>query len=150
MATEDILLGHKISLIGIEVDRVKVEVIEKLPPPLNVTGIRSFLAHAEFYRLFIKYLSKISKTLSNLLNKYKPFYFDNACFLTFDGLKENLNPAPIITTLDWTLNFEFMGDASDYAVGAVLSRRKNKKFNAIHHPIKVLNEAQVNYATTEK
>ncbi|XP_020979513.1 uncharacterized protein LOC110272052, partial [Arachis ipaensis] len=54
MVTEGIVLGHKISNKGIEVDQAKVEVIEKLPPPVNVKAIRSFLGHAGFYRRFIK------------------------------------------------------------------------------------------------
>jgi hypothetical protein len=54
MVTEGIVLGHKISAKGIEVDKAKIEVIEKLPPPVNVKGIRSFLGHAGFYRRFIK------------------------------------------------------------------------------------------------
>jgi hypothetical protein len=68
MVTEGIVLGHKISSKGIEVDKAKIEVIEKLPPPVNVKGIRSFLGHAGFYRRFIKGFSKIAKLLSNLLN----------------------------------------------------------------------------------
>ncbi|GAU24667.1 hypothetical protein TSUD_322750 [Trifolium subterraneum] len=66
MLTEGIVLGHKISSKGIEVDKAKIEVIEKLPPPVNVKGIRSFLGHAGFYRRFIKDFSKIAKPLSNL------------------------------------------------------------------------------------
>ena len=58
--------------------------------------------------------------------------------------------APIITAPNWTLDFEIMCDVSDYAVGAVLSQRKNKNFHVIHYASKVLNEAQINYATTEK
>jgi len=50
MVTEDIILGHKISERGMEVDKEKVEIIEKLPPPMNVKGIRIFLGHAGFYR----------------------------------------------------------------------------------------------------
>ena len=50
---EGIVLGHKVSARGIEVDKVKIEVIEQLPPPTNVKGIRSFLGHAGFYRHFI-------------------------------------------------------------------------------------------------
>jgi hypothetical protein len=42
MVTEGIVLGHKISSRGIEVDKAKIEVIEKLPPPINVKGVRSF------------------------------------------------------------------------------------------------------------
>ena len=67
MVTEGVVLGHKISYKGIEVDKAKVEVIEKLPPPVNVKGVRSFLGHAGFYRRFIKDFSKIVKPLSNLL-----------------------------------------------------------------------------------
>ncbi|KAL4346878.1 hypothetical protein GQ457_17G009040 [Hibiscus cannabinus] len=67
MVIEGTVLGHKISSKGIEVDKVKVEVIEKLPPPTTVKGIRSFLGHVGFYRRFIKDFSKISKPLCNLL-----------------------------------------------------------------------------------
>ena len=69
-------MDHKISARGIEVDRAKIDVIEKLPPPSNVKGIRSFLRHAGFYRRFIKDFSKIARALSNLLNKVLVFKFD--------------------------------------------------------------------------
>ena len=49
MVREGIVLGHKISSKGIEVGKAKVEVIEKLPPPVNIKGIISFLGHAGFY-----------------------------------------------------------------------------------------------------
>lgn len=54
MVREGIVLGHKISKEGIEVDRAKVDTIAKLPYPTNVKGFRSFLGHAGFYRRFIK------------------------------------------------------------------------------------------------
>ncbi|GJW78464.1 reverse transcriptase domain-containing protein [Tanacetum coccineum] len=50
MVKEGIVLGHKISKSGIEVDRAKVDVIAKLPHPTTVKGVRSFLGHAGFYR----------------------------------------------------------------------------------------------------
>jgi hypothetical protein len=53
MVREGIVLGHKISDKGIEVDKVKIGVIEQLPPPTNEKGIRSFLGHAGFYQTFI-------------------------------------------------------------------------------------------------
>ena len=49
MVKEGIVSGHKISAKGIEVDKAKIDVIEKLPPPVNVKGIRSFLGHVGFY-----------------------------------------------------------------------------------------------------
>nr|KYP49928.1 Retrovirus-related Pol polyprotein from transposon 17.6 [Cajanus cajan] len=150
MVTKGIVLGHKISHKGIEVDPAKVEVIEKLPPPFNVKGIRSFLGHASFYRRFIKYFSMIARPLSNLLNKDTPFCFNDSCLKAFEALKARLTSAPIITAPDWKLDFELMCDASDYAVGAILGQRRAKTFHAIHYASKVLNEAQINYATTEK
>ncbi|KAL4324107.1 hypothetical protein GQ457_11G033250 [Hibiscus cannabinus] len=54
MVDEGIVLGHKISSKGMEVDKAKIEVISKLPPPTTVKGIRSFLGHAGFYRRFIE------------------------------------------------------------------------------------------------
>jgi len=53
MVREGIVLGHRVSEHGIEVDRAKIEVIEQLPPPINVRDIHSFLGHAGFYRRFI-------------------------------------------------------------------------------------------------
>ena len=75
MVNEGIVLGHKISEKGIEVDKAKVDAIEKMPCPTDIRGIRSFLCHAGFYRRFIKDFSKISRPLTNLLQKYIPFIF---------------------------------------------------------------------------
>ena len=79
MVKHGIILGHKISNRGIEVDRSKVEVIAKLSEPKCLKDIRSFLGHAGFYRRFIKEFSKIVRTLTNLLGKDVPFDFDEKC-----------------------------------------------------------------------
>jgi len=54
MVREGIVLGHLVSKRGIVVDKAKIEVIEQLPPLVNIKGIHSFLGHAGFYRCFIK------------------------------------------------------------------------------------------------
>ena len=77
MVQEGIVLGHKVSERGIDVGRAKIEVIEQLPPPTNVKGIRSFLGHAGFYRRFIKDFSQIARPLTSLLAKHAPFVFNN-------------------------------------------------------------------------
>ncbi|GKA73057.1 hypothetical protein Tco_0779273 [Tanacetum coccineum] len=69
MVKEGIVLGHKISKSGIEVDKAKVDVIAKLPHPTTVKGIRSFLGHTGFYRRFIQDFSKIARPMTHLLVK---------------------------------------------------------------------------------
>ncbi|CAN6695303.1 unnamed protein product [Malus baccata var. baccata] len=119
MVKHGIVLGHLISSKGIEVDKAKIEVIAKLPPPTSVKNVRSFLGHAD-------------------------------CHDAFNKLKDLLTSAPIITAPDWTLPFELMCDASDYAVGAVLGQRRDKLPHVIYYASRTLNDAQLNYATTEK
>ncbi|XP_075079216.1 uncharacterized protein LOC142164703 [Nicotiana tabacum] len=94
---------------------VKKEIVKLwaagLPPPTTVRGIRSFLGHA------------------------------GDCMKAFDTLKEKLSTAPIIVSPDWNQPFEVMCDASDIAVGVVLSRRKDKIFRPIYYAIRTMNEA---------
>ncbi|GJZ29406.1 reverse transcriptase domain-containing protein [Tanacetum coccineum] len=116
MVKEGIVLGHKVSGAGNEVDKAKIEAVSKLPYLTNVKAIRSLLGHAGFYR----------------------------------RLKRKLTQAPIMIKPDWSLPFEVMCDASDYAVRAVLWQRIDKHFKPIHYASKTMNEAQENYTTTEK
>nr|GEU43799.1 reverse transcriptase domain-containing protein [Tanacetum cinerariifolium] len=128
MVKEGIVLGHKISKNGIEVDKAKIDVIAKLPHPTTVKGVRSFLGHAGFYQRFIKDFSKISRPT----------------------LKKKLTEAPILIAPNWDLPFEIMCDASDFAIGAVLGQRHEKRFRPIHYASKTLTDAESNYTTTEK
>ncbi|GJW94848.1 reverse transcriptase domain-containing protein [Tanacetum coccineum] len=123
MVKEGIVLGHKISKSGIEVDKAKVDVIAKLPHPTSVKGIRSFLGHAGFYRRFIQDFSKIARPMTHLLEKDTPFIFSKECVESFNILKKKLTEAPILVAPDWDLPFEIICDASDYAVGAVLGQQ---------------------------
>ena len=150
MVQEGIVLGHRISTLGIELDKAKIEAIEKLPPPSSVKGIRSFLGHAGFYRRFIKDFSQIGKSLSNLLVQGTPFEFDIQCMCAFSVLKDKLVSAPIVVAPDWAFPFELICDASDYAIGAVLGHKGERIFQVIYYASRTLNDAQLNYATTEK
>ncbi|GJR45206.1 reverse transcriptase domain-containing protein [Tanacetum coccineum] len=150
MVKEGIVLGHKISKNGIEVDKAKVDVIAKLPHPTTVKGIRSFLGHAGFYRRFIQDFSKIARPMTRLLEKDTPFFFSKECIEAFQTLKKKLTEAPILVAPDWDLPFELMCDASDFAIGAVLGQRKTKHFQPIHYASKTMTDAQAHYTTTEK
>ncbi|GJS62731.1 putative nucleotidyltransferase, ribonuclease H [Tanacetum coccineum] len=145
-----IVLGHKISGKGIEVDKAKIDVIAKLPYPSNVKGVRSFLGHAGFYRRFIKDFSMISKPMTWLLMKEAEFDFFEDCNKAFNKLKEKLTTAPIIISPDWNEPFKLMCDASYFAVGSVLGQRIDGKFKPIYYASKTLNDAQAHYTTTEK
>ncbi|GKB13277.1 reverse transcriptase domain-containing protein [Tanacetum coccineum] len=111
---EGIVLGHKISKFGIEVDRAKVDVIAKLPHPTTVKGVRSFLGHAGFYRRFIQDFSKIARPMTHLLEKETPFVFSQDCIDAFETLKKKLTEASILVVPDWNLPFKLMCDASDW------------------------------------
>ena len=125
---------------GIEVDKAKIELIAKLPAPKTIKDVRSFLGYAGFYRRFIKNFSYIAKPMCSLLLKDAPFEWDSKCEEAFTTLKHLLTTAPIMQALDWTLPFELMCDASDYAVGAVLGQRKDKKSGVIFYASRTLND----------
>ncbi|CAN6712691.1 unnamed protein product [Malus baccata var. baccata] len=103
-----------------------------------------------FYRRFIKDFSKIAQPLCRVLQKEVSFEFNEACEQAFNHLKDLLTTAPIITPPDWSIPFELMCDASDYALGVVLGQRKNKLPHVIYYASRTLNDAQLNYSTTEK
>ncbi|CAN6576835.1 unnamed protein product [Malus baccata var. baccata] len=150
MVKQGIVLGHIISEKGIEVDKSKIDLVRHLPSPTSVREVRSFLGHAGFYRRFIKDFSKIAQPLCRLLQKEVAFEFTKECKASFNQLKELLTTAPIIVPPDWSLPFELMCDASDYALGAVLGQRKEKKPHVIYYASRTLNDAQLNYSSTEK
>src|ERR1044072_9759221 len=106
MVRDGIVLGHCVSDKGLEVDKAKIEVIEKLSPPTSIKTVRSFLGHAGFYRRFIKDFSKMAKPMTNLLEKDAPFNFDHECVKAFELIKRSLVTAPIIVAPDWSLPFE--------------------------------------------
>ena len=137
MVKEGIVLGHRVSSKGIEVDLTKIATIEMLPPLENVKGIQSFLGHAGFYRRFIKDFSKIVMPLCNLLEKDVPFVFDESCSQAFNVIKEKLVSAPIMIVPNWS--FEIMCYASDYANRVVLGQRKDKNFRATYDSSQILN-----------
>ncbi|XP_074298882.1 uncharacterized protein LOC141629851 [Silene latifolia] len=150
MVEQGIVLGHVVSSKGIEVDKAKIDTISSLPYPTNVREFRSFLGHAGFYRRFIKDFSKIASPLCKLLQKETYFIFDKAFKEVFDELKGRLTSAPIIQAPNWSLPFEIMCDASDYALGAVLGQKNGRASHVIHYASMTLNKAQRNFTTTEK
>jgi hypothetical protein len=116
----------------------------------DITGIRSFLGYAGFYRKFIKDFSQIARPIMNLLVQDAPFEFIDECLSAFHTIKKALISAPTIQPPDWSLPFKIMYDVGDYDVGAVLGQTKDKKYHTIAYARKMLIGAQLNYATTGK
>ena len=106
MVNQGIVLGHVISNKGIEVDKDKVELVVKLPPPTNVKVVRQFLSHAGFYKRFIKDFSKIAKPLYGLMEKDTKFVWNESCQKSFEEIKSHLTTAPIVGAPNWKLPFE--------------------------------------------
>nr|GEU29161.1 reverse transcriptase domain-containing protein [Tanacetum cinerariifolium] len=100
MVKGGIVLGHKISKNRLKVDRSKVDIIAKLPYPMTVKGVRSFLGHAGFYRRFIQDFSKIARPMTYLLEKDKSFVFSRDCIDAFETLKKKLTEALILVFPD--------------------------------------------------
>lgn len=88
MVDHEIILMHVISSKGIEVKKVKIDIVRGLPPPIIVREVFSFLGHLGFYRKLIMDFSKISRPLCTLLQKYVPYIFDDKCNEAFEKLKE--------------------------------------------------------------
>ncbi|XP_049381355.1 uncharacterized protein LOC125845910 [Solanum stenotomum] len=121
LVREGIVLGHKISKNRLEVDKAKVEVIEKLPPPITVKGVK-----LEAFWGMLGFTEDLSRTFLRLQ--------DPCASVRKRG----------------ELPFELMCDASDTTVGVVLGLRKDKVFQSIYYSSKTLDAAQSNYIVTEK
>ncbi|GJS81390.1 reverse transcriptase domain-containing protein [Tanacetum coccineum] len=145
MVKEGIVLGHKISKSGIEVDRAKIDVIAKLPHPTTVKGVRSFLGHAGFYRRFIQNFSKNRHVMTHLLEKETPFNFSKECIEAFNTLKKNLTEAPILIAPDWNKPFELMCDASSISPWVQSWGNVMRTFRHIHDASNTMNEAESRY-----
>nr|GEY53716.1 hypothetical protein [Tanacetum cinerariifolium] len=91
-----------------------------------------------------------TRPMTHLLEKDILFVFSKDCIDAFETLKKKLTEAPILVVPDWNLPFELMCDASDFAIGVVLGKRKTKHFQPIHYASKTMTEAQMHYTTTEK
>nr|GEW13465.1 reverse transcriptase domain-containing protein [Tanacetum cinerariifolium] len=144
MVKEGIVLGHKISKEGIEVDKVKVDVIAKLSHPIIVKGIRSFLGHADFYRRFIQDFSKIARPMTRLLEKDTLFFFSKEYVEAFQTLKRKLTEALILITPDWDFPFELMCDASDFAIVYTLWFADFANYHAGNFVVKGMSSQQKN------
>ncbi|GKA57522.1 reverse transcriptase domain-containing protein [Tanacetum coccineum] len=128
MVKEGIVLGHKISKNGIEVDKAKVDVIAKLPHPTTVKGIRSFLGHAGLYRvenLAADHLSRLENPHQSVLDNKEineTFPLETLSKISFRGDSSTL----------WFADFANY-HAGNFIVKEMPSQQKNKFFKDVKH-----------------
>jgi hypothetical protein len=113
-------LGHVISKGGISVDPSKIEDMLSWKVPTNVKDIQSFLGLARYYQRFIEGFSKISKPMTELLEKDKKFEWTVAWEASFQKLKKRLTIAPILVMPDMERSFSIYCDVSSQGLGCVL------------------------------
>jgi hypothetical protein len=143
-------LGHYISDQGVAVDDRKVAAIKEWPAPSNVSEVRSFLGLANYYRKFVKGFSGIAAALTALLHKDKPFKWDHEEKDAFNRLKQQLTEAPVLLLPDPTKSFVVTTDASDFAIGAVLSQNQGRGEQPIAYESRKMSPAELNYPVHEK
>ncbi|MBW0474457.1 hypothetical protein O181_014172 [Austropuccinia psidii MF-1] len=115
-------LGYVVSSEGLKMDQEKVQQILNWPPPRNLKALQSFLGFANFYCRFIKNYSKKISSLTSFLKKNSCFPLNEEALRQFHQLKEAFTIAPILSHFDPSLPTIVETDASDYALGAVLSQ----------------------------
>jgi hypothetical protein len=130
----------------ISMDPVKVEGVKKWPVPTCVKDIQAFMGFANFYRRFILGFSDVARPMNELLKKDTKWSWGDRQQKAFDTLKEHFTTAPVLVMPDIEKKHRIECDASDYAMGGVLSQLMD---DGLWHPIayysKTMNDAERNY-----
>lgn len=115
-------LGYVVSTQGISMDPKKVSAILDWQEPTNVKEVQSFLGFCNFYRRFVRNYSAVAAPLTGLTKKDQGFEWTPKCQAAFIQLKRHFTEAPFLLTFDPKKPISVETDASDFAIGAVLSQ----------------------------
>ena len=143
-------LGHVINEHGVNTDAKKIECIADWPIPTSVKEVRSFLCLCSYYRRFIADYSHIAKPLTRLTEKNFKFNWIKECAEAFEKLKQMLITAPILAHPDFSKPFILDTDASDHAIGAVLSQKVDDKERVVAYASRTLTKTERKYCVTRK
>ena len=143
-------LGSVVSENGLEVDPHKIDAIKNWPVPKNIHELRSFLGLTNFYRRFVDKFSQIASPLTFLLSKTTPYSWTNDQQKALEHLKNSLITAPVLAIPDPNLPFTVTTDASDIALGAVLSQDQGKGDQPVAFESRKLSPAEKKYSVHEK
>ena len=144
-------LGYTISSKGIFMDPAKVKTILEWQPPRSVRDVQCFLGFANFYRKFIWNYSKIVLPLTQLTKKNQAFVWTIEADTTFTQLKEAFTSAPILAHIDPEKPFTIEADASDFALGSILSQPgKDGQSHPVAFHSRKFTTAEINYEVHDK
>ena len=144
-------LGHVISPAGVATDPAKTATVASWPTPSSPAHVRSFLGLASYYRRFVPNFAAIAAPLSAASQKGSRFQWTPECQNAFDLLKTHLTTSPVLAFPDFQRPFLLDTDASDLAIGGVLSQVNDSgKEQVIAYASSTLTKAQRNYSTTRK
>jgi len=144
-------LGHIISGSGVSTDPKKIKTIVEWPTPKSVKDVQRFIGLCNYYRRFVKNFSAIAKPLHSLTKKGIKFVWSPDCETAFEILKKRLTTSPVLLHPDNTKQFVVECDASNFAIGAVLSQYdENNKLHPVAYHSRSLNNAELNYPITNK
>ena len=116
-------LGHIVSATGIQADPDKLKAVINYPVPKDTKELRTFLRLSNYYRRYIKGYSEIAEPLHQLTRKTaKGFHWNFQCQQAFDALKCQLVSPPILAYPRFDIPFKLQTDASNSAIGGVLSQ----------------------------
>ncbi|MBW0509306.1 hypothetical protein O181_049021 [Austropuccinia psidii MF-1] len=131
-------------------DQAKFQQILNWPPPRNLKDFQSFLGFANFYRRFIKNYSKKISSLTSFLKKDSCFPLNEEALSQFHQLKEAFTTAPILSHFNPSLHTIVETNASNYALGAVLSQVSDSEKHPIAFDSRKLIPAELNYEIHDK
>lgn len=143
-------LDHVIGEHGVQPDPQKIIAVKNFPIPKGLKQVRQFLGLAGYYRRFIPGFSKIANPLSNLLKRNVTFHWGTEAQESFNLVRELLCKKPILQLSDFNREFVLITDASNYAIGGILSQDPLGQDLPISYASRVPNTAEKNYATIEK
>ena len=143
-------LGHVITDEGVKPDPNKIRCVLEFPIPTNPKEVKSFLGLSGYYRRFVPRYGQIAKPLTSLLKKDVTFHWSDLCQAAFEELKSILTKEPLLQYPDFSRTFNLTCDASNFAIGSVLSQGPIGKDPPIAYASRTLNKAEQNYNTTEK
>jgi hypothetical protein len=143
---EVVFLGFVISDTGIKMEKEKTQAISRIEAPKTVKQVRSFIGMINFYRKFIHNFSLIAAPLTKLTKKNVPFVWDTDCAKAFETLKLRIVEDVVLKHPDFSREFCIFTDASDFAVGSVLTQDgKPVEFFS-----RKLLDAELNYSVFDK